>query len=60
MIKVKIVNKTSLTGDDTNIFPNIEITNPCIIYNSNDMPPNKIKKYLKNLFFSGKKQQNKS
>lgn len=53
MIKVKIVNKTSLTGDDTNIFPNIEITNPCIIYNynSNDMPPNKIKKTFEKFIF---------
>ena len=44
-LKTKIVNITSFSLDVTKYFPNIDITNPWIIYNSNDILP-KNSKYL--------------
>ena len=56
IINTKNVNNTSFTLDDTNIFSRIEITNPCIIYNSNDILPIKIKYIFEKFIFESKKQ----
>ena len=44
-IKTEVVNITSFNLDVTKYFPNIDITSPWIIYNSNDILP-KNSKYL--------------